>query len=99
MENINNISSSKEFNLKLDHGKIWLIENNVDVAYCIKTGVLWHQQKCSKRLPELMKDRAWDNQLVITSNNIHEKCGKRKFGGTATMLYWIPCIYHQQHWI
>ena len=42
MENINNISSNREFNLKLDNGKKWLVENDVDAACWIETRVPWH---------------------------------------------------------
>ena len=87
MENINNILSNKDHNLKLDNGKKWLLENNVDVACWIETGVPWHQRHFQERLLELMREDSWDNQITITSNNIHDKCGKRQFGGTATMLF------------
>ena len=87
MENINNIPSHKDHNLKLDNGKKWLIENDVDVACWIETGVPWHQRHRQERLPELMREDSWDNQITITSNNIHDTCGKRQFGGTATLLF------------
>ena len=77
----------QRFNLRLDSDKKWIIENNVDMACWIETGVPWRQRKHHKRLLELMKSPAWDNQITITSNNIHETCRKRQFGGMGTMLF------------
>ena len=55
MENVNNIPSHKNSNLKLDDGKKWLIKHEVDVACWIETGVLWHQRRRPERLQELMR--------------------------------------------
>ena len=87
MENINNIPSRRDHNLKLDNGKKWLVENDVDIACWIETGVPWHKRHKHERLPELMREDAWDHQITITSNNVHDDCGTRQFGGTATMLF------------
>ena len=87
MENINNIPTHKNANLKLDEGKKWLIKYDVDVACWIKTGFPWHQRRRHEKLQELMKEQSWDQQTTITSNNINEKCGNRQFGGTATMIF------------
>ena len=87
MENINNITSDQDKNLKLDNGKRWLIKNEVDIACWLEVGVPWHKRKRQNRLPALMRDGAWSSQRIVTANNSHECSGKRQFGGTAVMAF------------
>ena len=55
MENVNNILSNKDVNLKLDSRKKWLIKNDIEVVCWIESSVLWHPRKRHELLPELMK--------------------------------------------
>ena len=81
------IQVTKKNNVKLDQGKAWLIENDVDVACWIELGVPWHRNRRKYHLPQLMKKPSWESQIAITANNSHEHTGKRQFGGTATLLF------------
>ena len=87
MENVNSIQASSTNNIKLHHGKTWLIENDVDVACWIELGVPWHRHRQKYCLPQIMKASSWKSQIAIAANNIHEFNGKQQFGGTATMLF------------
>ena len=45
MENINNLTSDRDQNLKLENGKRWLIKHEVDIACWLEVGVPWHKRK------------------------------------------------------
>ena len=87
MENVNVIKPQKSHNIKLDHGKVWLLKNNIYIACWIETGVPWHKQRRKNKLQQLMKAPLWESQINITSNNVDKDPGLRQFRGTATMEF------------
>ena len=67
--------------------KKWLIKKEIDIACWMELGLPWQKIRKKDRFPAKMKSNGWDNQCIITLNNIHETSGNCQYGGTATMVF------------
>ena len=84
-QNVNNFQTTHHADSKMERGKDWIAQHDIDIIGWAEVGIAWQKCKSTHKLYTRFKDMRWRQFRSSTSNNKREAFSTRQFGGTATI--------------